>query len=87
MRAAVDDVNHSLVEQLQAGLGGPLVLDGLEVVSEFACLLGLGHQVVERLEIRVGRANDEGVIAVVDVGGDKGGGFGVGTGNSKEVRA
>jgi hypothetical protein len=50
-------------------------------------LLSGDHQVVQRLQAGVGGAEDEGVVAVVDGGGDEGCGFGVGTGDSQEVGA
>jgi hypothetical protein len=39
------------------------------------------------LKVGVCAANDEGVVAGVDGGGDEGSGFGVGTGDGKEVGA
>ena len=87
VRALVDGVDDGLAEELEAGLGGPLVLDGLQVGTVLTGLLGGNHQVVQGLQVGVGRADDEGVVAVVDGGGDEGGGFGVGTGDGEKVGA
>lgn len=85
--SGVDGVDDSLVEQLETGLGDPLVFDGLEHITVLAGPFGGNHQIVKGLEVRVGGANDEGVVAGVNVGGDEGGGFGVGSSNRKEVGA
>jgi hypothetical protein len=61
-----DGVQHGVVEALQPGLRQPLVLDGLQRVARLAFALGGQHQVVERLQVGVGAAQDEGVVARVD---------------------
>jgi hypothetical protein len=66
-------------------LGNPLILDGLELFARLAGLLTRHHEVVQWLQVGIGRANDEGVIAVVDGRGDECCGFRVGTGNGKQV--
>ena len=87
MHARVDRVDDRLVEELQAGLRRPLVLDALEVVARFPARLGGEHQVVQRLQRGVRAAQDEGVVARVDGRGDQGGGFGVGAGHGQQIRA
>lgn len=66
VRALVDGLDDGLVEPLQPRLRQPLVLDRLQLVADLARLLGRQHQVVQRLQIRVGSAEDEGVVAGVD---------------------
>lgn len=83
--AGGDGGQHGVVEAHQAGLREPGVLDGLQRVARLAGALGRRHQVVERLQVRVGAAQDEGVVARVDGGGDEGGGLGVGAGDGEEV--
>lgn len=85
--AGVDGVDDGFVEELEAGLGGPFVLDGLQLGTVLASLLGGNHQVVEILDGGVCGAHDEGVVAVIDGGGEEGGGLGVGTGDGEEVGA
>jgi hypothetical protein len=87
VHAGVDGVDHGVVEGLEAGLGRPGVLDGLKLGTGLAGVERGEHEVVKRLEGGVGRAEDVGVVAGVDGRGDEGGGFGVGTGDGKEVNA
>lgn len=87
MHPIVDGVDDSLVEELETGLGDPLVFNGLESVTGLASLLSGHHQVIQGLKFGVGGTEDEAVVTVVDGGGDEGGGFRVGTGNGKEISA
>jgi hypothetical protein len=82
-----DGVDHGIVEALEPGLLDPLVLDGLQRVARLAGLLGLDHQLAERLQAGVGAAHDEGLVAGVDGGGDERGGLGIGTRDGEEVGA
>lgn len=79
--------SESLGEELEVGGGDPLVFDGLELLSALARGFRLHHHGVQGTELRVRGAENEGVVAVVDVGGDEGGGFRVGTGNDKVLDA
>lgn len=65
----VDGGEDGVVEALEVGGGEPLVLNLLELRAELALALGGNHEVVEGLEVGVGGAEDEGVVAGVDVGG------------------
>jgi hypothetical protein len=82
-----DGVEHGIVKALEFGLRQPLVLDGLQRVTQLALLLGGEHQVVERLQVGVGRAQDEGVVARVDGRRDERCGLGVGASDGDQVRA
>lgn len=53
-RALVDGVDNGVAEELQACLGDPFVLNGLELSAVLAGLLGGDHEVVEGLEVGVG---------------------------------
>jgi hypothetical protein len=55
----------------------------LELLSALARSLSLHHHGVQGTELRVRGAENEGMVAVVDVGGDEGGGFRVGTSDNK----
>lgn len=83
----LDGSDDSIVEALEVGLGQPVVLNGLELGTELALLLSSDHEVVEGLDVRVGAAHDEGVVAGVDGGGDEGSSLGIGSGDGNEVRA
>jgi len=83
----IDGVNHGVAEELETSLGGPLVLNGLKLRAGLTGLLSGDHQVVQGLEVGVGGADNEGMVAVVDGGSDQGGGLGVGTGNGQEISA
>ena len=87
MDAGVDGVDDGSAEELEVGLGGPVVLDGLEFGPVLAGLFGGEHELRERLEGGVCAAEDVGVVTGVDGGADEGGGFGVGSGNGEEVGA
>lgn len=87
VHAGVDGVGDGFVEEFQPGLLVPRVFDGLQVRARFAGRFGVQHQVVQRLDGRVGRAEDVRVVARVDRAGDEGGGFGIGAGYGKEVGA
>lgn len=85
--ALVDGVDDSFAEQLQASLGSPLVFNGLQLVSVLTSLLRSHHEVVEGLEVGVRRSHDEGVVTVINCGGNESGSFGVGSSNGKQVGA
>lgn len=78
-------LNGGLVEELEASLGHPLVFDGLKLSTILTSLLTGEHEVVQGLDIGVGGADDEGMVAGVDGGADEGGSFGVGSSNGKEI--
>jgi hypothetical protein len=82
-----DGVGDGVGEGLQASLDGPVILDGLELAAGLAGLEGLDEELVDGLEVGVGRAEDEGVVAGVDGGGDEGGSLGVSAGNGEEISA
>lgn len=84
---SLDGVDDGLVEALEVGLLQPVVLNGLELVARLAGQLGGDHEVVEGLEAGVRGAEDEGVVAGVDVCAEEGGGLGVGAGDGDEVGA
>jgi hypothetical protein len=85
--SSVDDIGNGLVEETEIGILDPVVLDGLEGITELASLLGSNHKVIESLDIAVGASEDESVVTRIDGGGDEGGGLGVGTSNGKEISA
>lgn len=87
VHACVDGVDDGIVEQFQTRLLEPLVFDDLELVAVLAGLLGRDHEVVQGLEVRVRRAQDESVVSEVDRRGDQGGGFGIGTCHGEQVDA
>jgi hypothetical protein len=57
----------------------------LQLGAVLAGRFSVQHQVVERLQGRVGGAEDVVVVARVDCAGDEGCGFGVGAGDGEEV--
>lgn len=77
----------SIVEALKASLGQPVVFNSLELGTELTLLLSSDHEVVEGLDVGVGAAQDEGVVAGVDGGGDEGSGLSIGSGDGNEVGA
>ena len=83
--ALVDGVDNGVAEELQTCLGDPFVFNGLELSAVLAGLLSDDHEVVEGLEVSVGRAKDEGMVAVIDGRGNEGSGLRVGTSNSQKV--
>jgi hypothetical protein len=83
--AGIDDVGNCLGEELDAGLGHPLLLNGGELVAKLSALLGGNHEVVEGFQVGVGATLDEGVVSGVDGGGDEGGSFGIGTSNGQKI--
>ena len=60
-------------EGCKSGGSDPSVLDDLEGIPSFACLLGFQHDGDERPQGGVRRAEDECVVALVDIGCDQGG--------------
>ena len=87
VHAGVDGVDDGFVEELEVGFFGPRVFDGLELIAILAGLLGGVHKFTEGLESGVRAALDVVVVAWVDGGGDKSGGFGIGSGNGEEIGA
>lgn len=83
----LDGCDGGLGEGLEAGGGGPLVLNGLQLGAGLAGVETSDQELVERLELWVGRAEDEGMVAGIDGGGDEGRGLGVSAGNGQEVGA
>ena len=71
-------VGECLGVELEFGGFEPVVLDRLEGGPGFPLEFRGEHEVDEREEGGVGGAEDEGVVARVDVGGDQRGGLGVG---------
>lgn len=69
--------------ELEVGGLDPVGLDLLELGTVLAGGLGLHHEVNEGAEVRVGGAEDERVVAGVNVGGDEGSGLRVGTGDDE----
>ena len=64
-------------------LAEPLVLEGDELGTIGTLLLGTVENVDKGLEVGVGGTEDEGMVTLVDVGGDQGSSFRVGTGNDE----
>lgn len=87
IRSRVDSVDNSVVKELETGLGDPLVFNCLKLDSVLAGLLGSHHQIVQRLEVRVGRADNEAVVTVVNSGSDESCCFRIGSGDSKKIGA
>lgn len=73
--------------QLEAGLSCPIVLDGLERVTGLALAFGADHDIIERLKVAVGGAENESVVTLVNVGGNQGGSLRVGTGDDQVLDA
>lgn len=87
VHASVDGVGHSLVEELQTGLGSPRILNGLESRSVLASLLSCIHEVSEWLESRVGGSKHVRVIAMIDSRCDESGRFRIRSSHSEEIDA
>lgn len=85
--AGRDGIQHRLVEALEARLGQPAVLDGLELLADLALALGHHHELREGCELGVGGTEDEGVVARVDGRGDERRGLSICAGNGEEVGA
>ena len=63
--------------ETESGRLGPVVLDLLELLSVRSSSLGNAHRFDQVSNRLVGGTENEGVISLVDVGGDEGSGFGV----------
>ena len=87
VHAGVDGRDDGVVEEHQARLLHPLGLDALEGGADLALLLSGDHEVVEGLEVGVGGAQDEAVVARVDGRRDQRGGFRVGARYGEQVGA
>lgn len=87
VRAGVDGIGKSLVEELDTGLSVPVVLNGLQSGALLALELGGNHDVDQVAGLLVGGAGNEVMVSVIDGGGDEGGGLGIGSGNGQQVRA
>lgn len=85
--AGIDGINDGLVEELKTSLFGPFVFNGLELSTGLASLLSSDHEIVEGLEIWVGRTKNVGMVTGVDRGGDECGSFSISSGNCKEIRS
>jgi hypothetical protein len=68
-------------------LGSPLVLDRLELCTGLSGSLSNDHEIIERLEVRIGRTDNIGVITGIDCCCNEGGGLSVGSSNCKKVRS
>ena len=75
VNTCVDHFDNCVVEEFEARLSEPLIFDCLELVTIFAGLFCGNHEVVERLEGRVRDAENEGMISLVNGGGNEGSGF------------
>ena len=82
-----DGVDDGFGEEFEMCLLGPGIFDSLQLVTGFSCRFGGAHEFAEGLEGGVCCADDEGVVAGVDGGGDESGGFGVRTSDGEEVAA
>jgi hypothetical protein len=69
------------------GLCGPVVFDGLEFTTILAGSFSGDHKVVKSLEVGIGGAEDVGVVAGIDSGGDESCSFGVSSCNGEEISA
>lgn len=75
--AGVDGIDDSVVEEFEAGLSGPLIVNRLKSLAVLPGLLGCDHEIVEWLEGGVRGSEDEGVVPLVDRRHDQSGGFGI----------
>ena len=87
MHASMNGIHDSLMEELQPSLGGPLILDRLQVIAGLATRLSRQHEIVQRLQGRVRTAQDEGVVARVDGRRDQRRRFRVSARHGQQVRA
>lgn len=76
-------IGNGVAVELDVGGLDPVVLDGLEIVAVLAGILSSGHLNDKGLQGGVGGTEDESVVAGIDVGGNKGSGLRVGTGNNQ----
>lgn len=83
--ALLNGLHDGFVEFLQVGLREPLVLDRLELVACLTSGFSSNHELIERLEVGVCGAENEGVVARVDVGADQRCGLCVSAGDGEEV--
>ena len=84
-RRSVDGGEDGVIEALEVGAGEPVVLDALQLLARLTLLLSSNHEVVQGLEVRVGGADNEGMVAGVNCRGDEGCGFGVSTSDGKKI--
>jgi len=82
-----NSLENGFIEALEVGLGKPLILNSLQGSASLTGALSSKHEVVQGLQVGVGAAEDEGVVAGIDGGSNKGSGLGVGTSNDDEVVA
>lgn len=87
VRASVNGSDDGIIEAHEFGRGHPLILNLLQLVAKLAGLLSCNHKVIERLQIGVGGAEDKGMVARVNGGGDEVRGLGISTGNGNEIGA
>ena len=80
-------IRERLAVELEPGLGEPFVLDGLQRVARRAALRSLVHDLDELTSIRVRTADDERVVARVDVARDERRGLGIGTRDDEALDA
>lgn len=85
VRALLDSLHYSFVEFLQTGLREPLILDRLQLVASFTSGFCSNHELVEGLEVGVCGAENEGMIARVDVGAEQRCGFCVSASDGEKV--
>lgn len=75
MYASVDSIDYSLMEELEVGLLDPGIFNGLKLSTALASLLCSIHELAQRLECRIGAAQNVVVVSRVNGGSDEGSGF------------
>jgi hypothetical protein len=70
VHTSIDCINYGVLEQLQTGLGNPLIFDGLKVISKLSRAFRSKHQVIQRLEGRIGCTKNKSMISGVNCGSD-----------------
>lgn len=83
--ARVDSGDDGVIETHEAGLGQPVVLNGLQLGPALPGLFGRHHEIVQGLEAGLGASEDKGVVSGVDGGGNESSGLSIGSGNGHEI--
>ncbi|RUS17224.1 hypothetical protein BC937DRAFT_90251 [Endogone sp. FLAS-F59071] len=78
-----DGIGDSVLVKLDAGVREPLILDSLKVIARPTSPLGLVHDRDQWPQLRVGGAENERMVASVNIGGEERGSFGVRAGNDE----
>ena len=86
-RLSAQGICECLAIELEPGFGEPFVLDGLQRVARRAAVRRLAHDLDERTGAGIRTANNERVVACVDIARDERGGLGIGASDGKALDA